>query len=794
MPHTDDVVRIVSAPCSSGKTHSTCQHIAEQQTRCNWLYVAPSIKLLNQTKIDLEKHGLKPTMVTSETHKHRVAAEIVRHISLAEESGTILMITWQSYQILPFFENRQNWRVIIDEVPQVDSFYAIDLRQHIDELMAYVQLGETVNETLATVIPVDEGKLKRCLNRPDDLTKTIYSFLSDVLSPCRDVFVDLKTWTDFGERRKFGKKGTCTRIYFLSMLTPELFEGNILLGANIEDSLLYQWLSRYHGVPFKNYHPIRRNLRFTEHPPETGERLRINYLLKDRGYSKYLAGKALGDDGRTWMDGLDKAALKCIGDRRFLYAVNNDYSGQLRGHPNGIQIPVISHGLNEFMDHNLLYFPVALNRAPRHLSMLNQLGLDDAMIKDSTINEVIYQALMRTALRDPQSEKVVECIVPEYAAAERLARAFGTVPMKWIGDDKFEKKQATTSMQRHRKANAEKRLRRVSPYFDGTPLIPTELRKKMAEQDSRRAPLYAVTFHPTIYDTDEDEFELDHFEPNEFVREMRSLSKNVITDKTSNYMINSTVFVKRNGEDKGFRRKVNFLESSMMILDFDDGDLSIEDFIDIFWKKAGRGNKRSFLIFNSFSRSAEQPNRFRVILLYKVPASCIEAHHAVYDSIVNRLELAGFDEEMSGLDRACRNGVQSFYVPSTNAAHPEWRYFKAFGCTTRDVERHGIEPDKYLLTASKSTPQPTVVKLNPNSTSNPVKSIQDWKNQINAMTSGRRSVVFSFAHALAAHHGLAREQVESHLGSLENLDANLIDHINGALSALAAKGFWTEAA
>ena len=69
-----------------------------------------------------------------------------------------------------------------------------------------------------------------------------------------------------------------------------------------------------------------------------------------------------------------------------------------------------------------------------------------------------------------------------------------------------------------------------------------ELREKMAEQDARSAPLYAVTFHPTIYDTDTEQFTLDYFEPNEFVRLMRSFSKDVIKDKTSNFMINSTRF------------------------------------------------------------------------------------------------------------------------------------------------------------------------------------------------------------------------------------------------------------
>ena len=65
----------------------------------------------------------------------------------------------------------------------------------------------------------------------------------------------------------------------------------------------------------------------------------------------------------------------------------------------------------------------------------------------------------------------------------------------------------------------------------------------------------------------------------------------------------------------GYRTQKNFSFSSMLVLDFDNGNLSPEKFEDIFWHKAGKGLKRSFIICNSFSRSSKQPNRFRVMFL-----------------------------------------------------------------------------------------------------------------------------------------------------------------------------------
>ena len=50
------------------------------------------------------------------------------------------------------------------------------------------------------------------------------------------------------------------------------------------------------------------------------------------------------------------------------------------------------------------------------------------------------------------------------------------------------------------------------------------------------------------------------------------------------------------------RRKISAF-ASMLVLDFDNGKISPEKFEDIFWHKAGKGLKRSFIICNSFSRS-----------------------------------------------------------------------------------------------------------------------------------------------------------------------------------------------
>jgi hypothetical protein len=50
-------------------------------------------------------------------------------------------------------------------------------------------------------------------------------------------------------------------------------------------------------------------------------------------------------------------------------------------------------------------------------------------------------------------------------------------------------------------------------------------------------------------------------------------------------------------------------------------------------KQLGSQSIRMALIFNSFSRCPEMPNKFRVIMFYKQPAHSIPEHRAVYDKL-----------------------------------------------------------------------------------------------------------------------------------------------------------------
>lgn len=790
------LIKTVSAPCGSGKTFSTVKYIKKYHNFFNHLYVAPTQILIDETKKELISNGINPTVITSISHPNSVGKNIIEYLKTCEPTGVVLLITWSAYINLKYFHKRENWKIFIDEIPQADQFYFLNVHQHRETILDHVELDRSINETIGTVNAKNPRQLENMLEQADDITNALRPFYSDLINNNKKVFVDLNSWTKILEANHVETKEKKNRVFFLSMLNENAFHKTTLIGANLKDSMLHHWLKNYYQTEFIEHHEIMKNLRFQHHPSSLGERLRINYLLPDRGHSKSLMKKPL-PDGRIFCDLMDDAVLKHMDGRHFLYAANKDYAGALKTASNAKRIPTISHGLNCYTDSNIIYFGPALNRQPMHQRMLNQLGISSQVIKNSTLHESAYQAIMRTSLRDPESEQVVECIVPEYETALRLGEILGGASIKWISEDSFKKIIPLTQIERNRRSEYLKQKDQILQVNNGKEELIDDASKcesfsmhsmdyySSIETIKVNSNLYGaglhigtdnleinrslllLTLHSDLLSKDPSEFTVGIFDQQSFIKLLRDSSKVPLVDKDELFLINPTVF--NNSDPEGFRRKRNFIQSSMMVLDFDGGDLSINEFEDIFWNKSGSGNKRSFIICNSFSRSEDEPNRFRVFMFYKQPAHSIEEHHAVYDSIVNRLEQNGFTEDSSKLDRSCRNGNQSFWVPCINRLHPEYAYFKQFGTKTRDIERFAIDPEIYARTALKPISESNVVNISerhtPSKEVNPLQ-IEEIKDKVKRMSEKRHTPFFSTGVQLLKL-GLSYSEVEMHLKDIE---------------------------
>jgi hypothetical protein len=215
-----------------------------------------------------------------------------------------------------------------------------------------------------------------------------------------------------------------------------------------------------------------------------------------------------------------------------------------------------------------------------------------------------------------------------------------------------------------------------------------------------------------------------------------------------------------------------------MVLDFDNGDLLPKDFERIFWSEAGRGQKRSFLICNSFSRCEATLNKFRVILFYKRPATTLQQHEAVYDAIVSRLEENGYSAKSTKLDPACRSGVQSFYLPCTNRSHQEWAFFATRGTKSRDLERCGIDPVMFGKSAMAVVP-----RLAANSivvTHATFEKIEAVTAPLRSMKEGRNHEIFMTGLNLS-RLGLTPNEIEAELFAVIGSEPHMRKKISGVI-------------
>ena len=188
-------VRYVSAECSTGKTLAACNYIVSKLGFSNFLYVAPTRRLLQQTYATLEEMGVRPKLIDSDTNPKSVNAAIISYLlKEAPDCGAVLLVTWSAYEHLSYFPKRNEWICIIDEVPQLDAFHPFTLPYNHRFLTDNIEISRTINDKIVEVVPKHRGALKRLLEKPHD----------DVHDHFRPLFLALLSQAQDGlPRRRF---------------------------------------------------------------------------------------------------------------------------------------------------------------------------------------------------------------------------------------------------------------------------------------------------------------------------------------------------------------------------------------------------------------------------------------------------------------------------------------------------------------------------------------------------------------------------------------------------------------
>ena len=247
------------------------------------LFVQPSIFLINQTLNDLA--SLTPEVRFRAIHgetSDRVIGDIIEHLKHTALDGEILFITHAALMLLPYFHRRQDWHVIMDEIPQADwcaEFSMPDTHRLITDCFDVdAEAASLADNRYVRAVPKDHFRLEQMArNRNCDQVWDIFQQFANVLiSPHWSAYVLDDQYTNLingvGEKRK---------LLAFAHLKPSLLDGfasATIMGACFKQSVLYQLWSAA-GVQFRPHKAITKGLRYTKHG--NGHLLTILYATEE---------------------------------------------------------------------------------------------------------------------------------------------------------------------------------------------------------------------------------------------------------------------------------------------------------------------------------------------------------------------------------------------------------------------------------------------------------------------------------------------------------------------------------
>lgn len=714
-------IQYVDGLCGSGKSHNVIQYIKKNKIMAPKVILAvPSIILANQFYKDMQSVGISNVFIINSETVPVVSGAIIEKIKeINQLEFGVIIITQQAFPNIPYFQDKHQWTLIVDEIPSIDSFYAPSLPYNKTKLADFIEIEEQITPNLYRMKLVDEKVAADFLKRNhDDIDVVVKPIIKDMVNH-HELFVDKENWdnlvlnnhiTDDSEfDYQYGNQAN--KLFCLSMLKPEIFFGFrrvIMMGANFTQSLLHKYWSEYKGIQFSVFDHVQNGLRYSTH--NNGKRLVIKYLQEAK-WSKCQRNKQ--ENGISKADYYDNLVNEFFkGKPMPLYVTNND---RIESAIKGVKIPVIAHGLNKYDTYTGIYFSPALNRTPKHTSMLNDLGIDSVYLDRAQSHEIAYQSIMRTAIRNPLSNAIVEVVVSDQSTAESIARLFPGCSIGLINGG-VRKVIGLSSSERRSKSKLKKleEILYINQYYSKSDTnylniascntLNTNLSTDCVDVSGAVSePNISLSLTSNLYDPAPQNFEVSR---SDFIKTLKGVyTNNIITVKKSQGLFNGSTY----DEETSRKCLQDIKYSSFVLVDIDDGDLSPEEFSRIF----GKDYKHSHILMNSFSRKEETPNRYRA-LFFITEKVTDEVYRDIHAYIRNIVKKYGYlsphsdadrvkileknpNAKFSGLDMGKTHTASYFFLPCQVKGREEWSFFKKILMTNAaETDRYSINPAKIV--------------------------------------------------------------------------------------------------
>lgn len=706
----------VNGFCGAGKTYANAKYAKEQYDRGQKvLLVQPTTQLIEQTVATTFKDcGLTTdcyVSINSKTTDHvvKVITEFVKTV----KSPIILVITHAAFFSIPHFHNRQDWIVIIDEIPQVDVAHELNipdthhlLTDHIEIVDKSKTKYHLISEKIGSTGLSDLSK-----NRNDDIVYAQFKkFVDHVLSPSWDVYVLADHYgTLVNEIDVDGINRKLMAFGIMSPITLAGFKKVVITAACFTESVLYylwrNWKDDGINVVFNDI-TGQFTLRYEKH--DNGALVDI-YFAIDRGWSKNIRNTAVeladGSDA-VLVDAIIDKAREMFGRDRSAYFANADVIGT--PFTNSERLPNTTHGLNNFQNIDHIACIAAFNPSPAHFRFLKEFAdVEAEAITTAMTRQGTYQAICRTSIRDINSTTKKKWIVTDQVTAEWLRSMFTGARTHDLG--LFEKKivsgrprkfsskdEANESYRRQSNAKeAEIRLRLARHAIASSVDMTTKTMKAGPKAVEAMSVEIDNINHSEIIDRNEfmGTFFVDRMSKigvpqlssfDELVSIFEGFLSETFPSKDSSPAYSPAHYVLN---DSGTSRGIaNIAYARNIVLDIDSGTMTPDFFAATFpmWK---------MMIHSSWSHSVAKP-KYRVVISTSSVVD-VTGYSVITSHILDILRDAGFYGEaeieakpgiakrktykgVHGIDRTKLTPACILFVPSSGA-NPADRFFTVYG-------------------------------------------------------------------------------------------------------------------
>jgi hypothetical protein len=736
--------------CGAGKTFGIARYAKEQAQRGNnVLIVQPTKALVRETvKTTFPACGIPRSLyteITGNTHPNAVNTSLRHHLSSTPRTGEILLITHQTFFSIGYFPHKADWIIIIDEVPQVDISFVMNLPETHKLLTDHIALVDR-SHTLYHLVEEKAGtlKLSNYAKNPlgDDVAKLFADFAKVITSPSWNTYILASNYHRLVEHAGNHESRQLLAFGLRSPIVLDGFKNVIVAAACFTDSLMYllwgKWKDPNIGVVFNDI-TDSFNLRYTNHG--NGHLVDIYYGITGR-WSKN-AQADVNADGITSLRAITNTAANLIGTERYAWFANADVPTP---HGKCERLPNVSHGLNTYQHINHVVALSALNPTPAHFNFLKEFtDIDGDTVQTAMTRQAIYQAVCRTSIRDIASTDRKIWVVPDRMTAEWLQQIFAGASIYDLGlgitkadagrprihvDDAarnraYRTRKAEAAIVRHQRRIRAELINGVVHDVEVNIASAIEVNDSVSTQIANIATAGGVNsnFIGTIFDT---KFSRSGDAIYGTFDNLASLYRNYSGTTYSSkgecpayspslYVANTAAATSRGYDNIAYTRHI--------ILDVDGGTMMPEDFAAVFpaWR---------MFIHSSWSHAANIP-KYRVVIATSCPLD-IDGYKVVTAHIVNTLKKTGWYSAVDaadpkvrhskrfqgvhGLDRTKLNPACVLFVPS-QGANPAAQFFHDYQGDRAPLDvfavlaQADVEED-IVLAPVLAPPTPVVAKTN----------------------------------------------------------------------------------